>query len=366
MPRRREPPRLWLKPAEAERGRSAVWIIIDGTRRKSTGCGEHDIEQAQRELGTYIKSKFEPPTGLGSRLLITEVIAAYLENHAKHLPSAKSREFARDTAKQLLQWWASKTVANVNGSACRAYVRWRCAQTYKGRKISDQSARHDLVSLRAALNWYKREIDNVMIVPTVTLPALRQQRNDYWLSRDELAARLRVAWRNPRLRHVARVLLIGYYSGTRPGAILALRWLPSVSSGWVDIKTGVMHRRGSSATMGNKRQPPVRIHAKLLPHLRRWHRADTANGFANVIHYQGEPVAKLRRSWSTVARLAGATRPDGAHVLRHSCVTWLMRAGVDVYEVSGYTGMSVKVLLDTYGHHHPTFQSNAATATSKR
>jgi hypothetical protein len=43
-----------------------------------------------------------------------------------------------------------------------------------------------------------------------------------------------------------------------------------------------------------------------------------------------------------------------------------MAAGVDVYEVSGYTGVSVEVLLSVYGHHHPDFQSKAATATGKR
>jgi hypothetical protein len=43
-----------------------------------------------------------------------------------------------------------------------------------------------------------------------------------------------------------------------------------------------------------------------------------------------------------------------------------MQAGVNVYEVSGYTGVSVEVLLEVYGHHHPAFQSNAATASSKR
>jgi hypothetical protein len=52
--------------------------------------------------------------------------------------------------------------------------------------------------------------------------------------------------------------------------------------------------------------------------------------------------------------------------MRHSCCTWLMAAGVSVYEVSGYTGVSVEVLLEVYGHHHPAFQSNAATASSKR
>ena len=86
----------------------------------------------------------------------------------------------------------------------------------------------------------------------------------------------------------------------------------------------------------------------------------------HVIHYQGAPVQKLRRSWASVAKAAGATRQDGAHILRHSCCTWLMQSGVDVYEVSGYTGVSVKVLLEVYGHHHPSCQLKAATASGRR
>jgi len=107
------------------------------------------------------------------------------------------------------------------------------------------------------------------------------------------------------------------------------------------------------------------------------------NGLTKLIRYQGAPVKKLRRSWGTVAKLAAkltaeheskrmgkkvvarATK-DGPHIMRHSCCTWLMAAGVDVYEVSGYTGVSVEVLLEVYGHHHPDFRSNAATATGNQ
>src|SRR2546425_13179718 len=39
------------------------------------------------------------------------------------------------------------------------------------------------------------------------------------------AARLRVARRDPQARHVARMLLIGWYTGTRPRAVLGLRGL---------------------------------------------------------------------------------------------------------------------------------------------
>jgi integrase len=264
-------------------------------------------------------------------------------------------------------------------------VKWRTTQTYgKGRRrVSDQTARHDLKSLRAAIRWYKREVDTSIVVPTVTMPSKSPPRMDYYLTRDQVAARIRAARKSKRTHHVARMILIGWYSGTRPGATLALRWVPSPTAGWFDLDNEVLHRRGSRTTINNKRQPPARIHAHLLPHLRRWHRMDTAKGFTHVIRYQGESVKKLRRSWGTVARSAAKAMAereskrtgtnvvpsevkDGPHIMRHSCCTWLMAAGVDVYEVSGYTGVSVEVLLEVYGHHHPNFQSKAATATGKR
>jgi integrase len=378
MSRRKEPPRLWLKPAEPKRdarpARVAVWCIVDGAKRISTGCGERDIVQAQQKLADHIKAKFEPPTGLGGCLLVVECIAAYLKEHVAQLESAKSREHARHTARPILEWWSGKKISEVNGTNCRKYVKWRTSQgrrtqTSSGKSptyISDQTARHDLKTLRAALRWYKREVDSAIFVPTVTLPSKAPRRADYWLTRDEIAARIRVARRNRQTHHVARLLLIGCRTGTRPGALLGLRWIPSTTSGWFDLENGVLYRRGSGIRQTNKRQPPAKIHASLLPHLRRWRERDMKQGITSVVHYLGEPITKLRRSWDTVAKLAGAKRKDGPHVLRHTCITWLMRHGVDVYEVSGYTGVSVEVLLETYAHHHPAFQSKAATATGKR
>jgi integrase len=50
------------------------------------------------------------------------------------------------------------------------------------------------------------------------------------------------------------------------------------------------------------------------------------------------------------------------HVLRHTAATWLMQAGVDLWVAAGFLGMTVKQLEDTYGHHHPDFQDEAANA----
>ena len=369
MSRRRRPPRLWFR--KAERGRLGRWVILDGAQQRRTRFGQNDIEQAQRALARYIHEKYQPPKGLGQDLLVSEVVATYLKDYVVHSPS---ESFLSHTARPILEWWSGKKLSDVNGTNCRRYVKWRTSQTRRTRgrartpkvHISDQTARHDLKTLRAAMRWFKAEHEPSLNVPTVTLPKKAPARPDYWLTRNAVAARIRIARKSAQTRHLVRVFLIGVYSGTRPGAIFALKWLPTPSEGWIDLEAGVLHRKGIAVRHTNKRQPPAKIHAKLLPFLRRWQRSDTAHGIASVVHYQGAAIKKLRRSWATVARNAGATGKDAPHIMRHTAATWLMRSGVSPYEAAGYLGMSPETLWETYGHHHPDYQEDAAKATGKK
>ena len=50
------------------------------------------------------------------------------------------------------------------------------------------------------------------------------------------------------------------------------------------------------------------------------------------------------------------------HVLRHTCATWLMQKGVNLWDAAGFLGMTVQQLEATYGHHHPDYQCDAAAA----
>jgi integrase len=355
-------PRLYLKRRDPPR--NDFWIIRDGATRISTGCTTGDIRGAEKALARYIDRKYSPPAELAAdQLFIDEVLAGYLKDHAAASPS---RVFLLDTARPILEWWAGKKLSDVNKTNCRRFVEWRTAQTYRGRQISDQTARHNLKTLRAAIRWYHAEHGPLPSIPMVTLPAIAAQRRDYWLTRSEVAARIKAARRSPLTHHVARALLIGVYTGTRPGAIFGLKWLPSPVDGWFDLENGILHRKGSKARQSRKRQPPARIHAQLLPHLRRWRAIDMATGITSVVHYRGEEIAKLRRSWRSVARLAGSTDKDGPHIMRHTAATWQMQAGIDIYQAAGYLGMSADTLLRVYGHHHPDFQKDAARATGRR
>jgi integrase len=366
---RPKPPRLYLK--EQRRPRANAWYIRDGKKRIGTGCGEEDLEGAERVLREYLNEKYQPPSGFGSDLLVVEAVAAYLKDYASH---SRSKEFLFATAEPLLAWWGGKKVRDVNGINCRRYVAWRTSHFKKRHprskkppvKVSDQTARHDLKTLRAAINWYKREWDPDLVTPTVTLPKKAPPRLGYCLERSQVAARIRAARENAQTRHVARMLLIGIYTGTRPGAILALRWLPSIDAGWFDLEAGILYRTGSKVSQSKKRQPPAKIHGRLIPHLRRWRDADMACNITSVVHYKGERVRKLRRSWESVAKLAGSRGKDSPHILRHTAATWMMRSGVDAFEASGFLGMTPEILWEVYGHHHPKFQESAAAATGKR
>jgi len=43
-----------------------------------------------------------------------------------------------------------------------------------------------------------------------------------------------------------------------------------------------------------------------------------------------------------------------------------MQRGVDPWEAAGFLGMSVKVLIETYGHHHPNHMRGAADAITRK
>ena len=85
----------------------------------------------------------------------------------EHAPKTKSLDFIRHTARPIGEWWGDKTLARVNAKTCAEYVAWRVTQG-----VSDQTARHDLKTLRAAINYYNSsEHGPLLSLPVVTVPA---------------------------------------------------------------------------------------------------------------------------------------------------------------------------------------------------
>jgi integrase len=328
MPRRRAAPRLYL-----DRGRRQ-WVIRDGASFIRTGCAEADRDGAERRLAAYLGTKHQPERSPSP--LIADILLVYANEHVPHTRSSKQVSYA---IADLAVWWGDKRLNDVTARSCRAYSQDK-RQSW---------ARRNLTLLRAALRYWHREYGPLPVVPTVVLPPKEQPR-DRWLTRNEAARLLYAARHTP---HLARLILLGLYTGSRLDVLLRLEW------SWIDLDRGVMQRRAPGEAESKKRTPPVRLGKHILAHLHRWRRLD--NPFcAFVCHYHGKRMRRPHTSWDAAIERSGLGRDVTPHTLRHTRATWLMLEGVSIWEAAGHLGMSPTTLERVYGKHSPDYQKRAA------
>ncbi len=356
MPRQTKGPQLYLRK---RKGRQAVWHIRDGRAHEiSTGCSIDDREGAEKRLAAYITRKWQPSISESdpSQIPIAEVLMHYARSSA---PGHAAPALVGYHMDKLLGFWGRRTLADVRAQSCRDYVGWRTSQKWQGRTVSAGTSRRELETLQAAINVWHRE-SPLKAVPAVTLPHKTPARQRF-LARNEVAALLRAA-RHLGHRHVCRFILIGLYTGTRHAAILSLRWLPSPDGGWIDVDKAIIHRKGFGERETHKRRSPARIPDRLMAHLRRWHRIDSAQGIVGVVTWGGKQLKKERRAWSETAKVAGLGPEVTPHVLRHTCATWALSSGMNYWDVAALLATSVQMIEATYGHHSPEFQTAAKSA----
>jgi integrase len=329
MPRRRAAPRLYLDPGRRQ------WIIRDGASFIRTGCAEAERDGAEARLAAYLGAKHRPNRAANDPL-IADILLVYADEHLPHTLSAKQASYG---VADLAAWWGDKKLSEVTARACRAYAQAR----------RQSCARRNLETLSAAIHYWHREYGPLSSVPAVLLPPKEQPR-ERWLTRSEAALLLWAARRTP---HLARFVLLGLYTGSRAGVLVSLQW------DWIDLERGVMRRRApGTGENKQKRTPPVRLGRRILAHLRRWRRLDGLH-CVYVCHYNGWRVKRPHTSWEQAVKRAGL-KGVSPHTLRHTRATWLMQAGIDVWEAAGHLGMSPAILQRVYAKHSPDFQKRAA------
>lgn len=368
MPRRALPPRLLARGPRERNGRlyPGVWVIAEGRSEYSTSCGLGDRAGAERALAAYLAEKHRTPRHERhiSEIRIADVIAIYL---ADVVPGQARPAKAAERAERLLTWWGTKTLSQVTGANCRAY---------SAARGNDGGARRDLQDLSAAIGHHHREGLHREDVRVVLPP--KGEARQRWLTRDEAARLLWTCWRTREvqngvptgkrpLRHLARFLLLGLYTGSRPGAILNASWWPGPNRSFLDTRLGVFHRRADGAVETTKRQPTVRLAPRLLNHLRRWHSADLDKGATWAITFDGQPIKSIKTALGRAVKLAGIPGGVTAYTLRHTCASWEVQKGrLSTREIAEYLGTSEPMILRHYGHLSPHYQERAAAEIGRK
>lgn len=349
MPRQPKPPRLYLRkprrPTDLPR-----WVIKDGSVEIGTGFGPSDRAGAEKQLAQYLAAKHKPERRHRElhEIDIADVINIYL---TEVVPGQVNKVGAAGRAERLLEFFGNYSLADISGSLCREYVQHRG---------NEGGARRDLQDLSAAIGHHRKEGFHRELV-TVVLPSPGKSRLR-WLSRSEVA---RLVWvclttresqngiatkRRP-LKHIARFVMIGVYTGSRPSAILGLSWDNAEGRGYVDLDHGLIYRHASGEAETTKRQTPVPISPKLHRLLRLWARADNRHG--PVIRFDGEPIKSVKTALGRAVKLAGLDTSVTSYTLRHTTGSWLIQKGVSTRKTAEILGTSEAMIERHYGHLAP-------------
>jgi integrase len=346
MPTLRKGARLWLRRARRDKtGRitaRAVYLILDGGRHHPTGCFAGEAERAERKLAEYIAAKYQAPRKGRSieDISVADVLSIYVDDCG---PRQRNRKKFDERIGRLNEFFGGRRLSELSAASCRDYAAHRGNQG---------GARRDLEDLRAAINHHAEEGLHREIVK-ISLPEKGPPR-ERWLTRSEAAKLLWVCWRHREfqlrhrgpnkgkklpterypLRHLARFLLIGLYTGTLAGAIASASPYRGEGRSFVDLDRGIFYRLAEGATPTKKRQPPAPIPARLLAHLRRWHAKGTVK--EHFVEWNGAPIASVKTALTTAVRLAKLPGKITPHTLRHTAATWLMQNGVSMWRAAGF------------------------------
>lgn len=341
MPRRNSGPRLrWL----AKRG---CWYIVwtERGRSRERSTGTTDRARAEIALAEFLQARDRCAGPRDpSQVLVTDLLNEYLQERGPKVAAPERIAFA---VLKLTDFWEAKSVAEVTPYACGGYG--------ASRSCSDGTVRRELGVLRAAINHGHRS-GRLTRPVSVDLPDRPEPRNQ-WLSRNAAAALLRAARTKQARLYLPLFILIGLYTGRRKEAILSLRWSQ------VDLGARLIDFEVAGRKRTNKRRGRVPIPARLFPHLERARRRGTDLG--HVIHRNGEPLKDIKKGFRAACDRA-QLEAVSPHTLRHTAATWLMQAGTDPWQASGFLAMSMETLMRTYGHHHPDYMRDAAEAIGRR
>jgi integrase len=328
------------------------------TRFKSTGT--RDESEAHARLGAIVASIDVPrPPAV---LRVGPILDAYL----------KSKPSEIFTVKPLRERLGFMEPGALNDAVAKSYAAWRASSG-----ISDGTIIRELVILRAGLRWGTRnglgyKEDDIGIF---TMPVNRPPPKDRWLTMQECYRLIYTGCPSEEQAHLRLFVRIALAVGARTEAILELtwdrvelpiapatKWVGDQNSGHEKLVQPVMLDFGKG--VGRKRR--VR-HVPIGDNAALYHELVAAKQRAKtnyVIEWRGRPVSDIRTALNKAYKRAGIADASGAHLLRHTCATLMVIAGIPYEKIGKLVGASAKMIETTYGHHSADYLQTVGRVTA--
>lgn len=300
------------------------WYEHKKLKREWFGCGDIGERKARgrdEELKRVSgKIKLES-------LSVTQVCQCYHDRH--RVCESTHRMDNYKFASCLLPRLGNLSAECITSNDLAGYLDARICQGVKRTTIA-----REIRLLKAALNWAVSQDPPLIVRNPISgwkMPRANDAEQLAPPSMGEIERILAVA--EP---HLVRAILIQYYAGLRPGGeIERLRW-----SDWDDERLSI---RVQSARKGVSAIRWVPVPLDLYDQFRKWRTQDFLHYQREelpIVHFRGEHVYSLKRTWKRAKKLAGITRKLRLYDLRHAMATALIQGGADMVTVSQILGHS--------------------------
>lgn len=312
--RRKDSPHWWISYTDPQTGKQ--------TRR---AFGDSHAAAKAEEQRLRAKSH-EYKTRQQTDCTVAAVLAEYLEPRL----TARSRSTARNLAR-LADHWAG----DLTGATLHDYIRQRQAEGVQPATIN-----RELAFLSAAINAHNRAHATQIPNPITGLKTREPPGRLRWLTRTEYAALVQAAAPRPALQDY---IILSVQTGMRRGELLALTW------DRVDFTHGLITLDATHTKTRTGRVIPVNPDARAALERRA---AACRNAWVFCSGKTDGPLTDLKKSFATACRRAGLVDVT-PHTLRHTCASWLVQAGIPLYEVARLLGHSAITTTQRYAHLAP-------------
>ncbi|MCJ9750665.1 hypothetical protein MOV61_08030 [Neorhizobium sp. BETTINA12A] len=361
-----------------------TFVIKHGEKQSATGCSFGDAEEVKsakqaallklHEYNVARYSKIEPKDGLlASEVKIGDMILFYLQEKAEEIEAMEPhrRREHLGQIKRLNEFWGELFVSEIKRKKSREY------QQDKSQSV----VRNDLIAFRALINFCAaegkiRKYDGEL---NYEIPPGLPSRMHYY-SVDEFKALYKAARRKCHTfrgknthrvaTHLARFMVVAAITGTRTDRVVQASFYREEGRPWIDLDSQIFYRAAEGEFVPhNKRADPVRIPDRLAEVLRRWRDGyGKAKPTRYLVEFNGKPSSDGKAFLRLRREVFGEERAEqlNRHAFKHTCVTWLLQAGVEIEEVADYVSTDARTLRRVYKQVIPGDYSPVNQAFSRK
>ena len=340
----------WLSRKPGRAGRDDAWCRTWYDERTRQTCrvslGTTDFREASLRLAAWVVSNERSGNAAPDQVLIETLLLNYWNDHAQHLPSAKTQWLGLSYWQE---YWARRTVADITPHEQRRFREW-LARRGTGASGIDRILSVGRAALNRARKW--QEIAEVPhIFGTMTAEAKRaRDPKGRPISPEELARLMDAA----RSRHMLTFLLLAANTLARPAAILEL------GPAQFDATHGLLDLNPPGRTQNKKFRPIVPVTATVLPWLMR-----NVGSSGRYVSYRNKPVGSILHMWRLTRAAAGLNERVTPYSIRHGLARELRKRRVPTEQLSlvlGHLPSGSAATTSIYAPYEPGFLADAADA----